>query len=437
MFSFNQKRINKYKSEETLTKFANFISNITYSPLLSIPTFIAINYFFLNFHDFVVVISISIFFSAFLPMAFVLLWVKKKNSNVDMPKKEDRTYPLIIGLISSFIGASVLYLINAPFLTTILMFCLFSNTLIIFLINYIWKISIHSAGVAVYTTVLTFAFGYFGALFGLLIPLVMWSRLYLKKHTISQIIGGIFLGSIFTIVQIYAIMTFFYHMPSNIYPNLWLFGAFMVGPLSVSIAGILNKRGVKDGYTRKVFHFLAFASVAVFLKYALPNEFTILMIMGMLTGGLACLSGKDFLWLKGVARDSDQPHEVLYVVLPLICTFIWFSGGWKFFDRSIMVIATMCVAVGDAIAEPVGVRFGKHKYDVFSLTGKKSQRSLEGSSSVFIMCAIIIFLATNSLILALGVGIFISLIEGISPRGTDNLTVPIAASLALSIPLYI
>ena len=151
---------------------------------------------------------------------------------------------------------------------------------------------------------------------------------------------------------------------------------------------------------------------------------------------MGCLSGRDFLWVEGIARESDQPNDILYVILPILCTMIWLGGGWKFFNRSIMFIGTMCVAVGDAIAEPVGVKFGKHKYDVYSLTGKKSQRSIEGSLSVFIMCAIIIFLSTNSLILALSVGIFISLVEGLSPRGTDNLTVPIAASIALSIAVF-
>lgn len=433
---FSYKRVNRYNFEGIVTKLANFVSNVTYYPLLSIPVFILINYFFLNLQDFIVVTSISIFFSAVLPVAFVLLWVKKKNITVDMPKKEDRNYPLLFGIVSYILGTVILYLINAPSLTTMLMFCSFSTSSIVFLINRAWKISVHSTGIGIYATVLTFVFGYFGAIFGLLIPLVMWSRLYLKKHTISQIIGGIFLGSVFTIMQIYVALTFLYHMPVDIYPILWLFGAFMVGPLSLSLAGVLNRRGMKDGYTRKVFHFFAFSVVAVFLRYAPSDAIIFLVIIGVLTVGLTCLSGKNFLWLEGVARESDQPHDILYVILPLICTIVWLGGGATLFDRSIMVVGTMCVAIGDAIAEPVGVRFGKHKYDVFSLTGKKSQRSLEGSLSVFLMCAIIIFIATNNLILALIAGMFISLIEGISPRGTDNLTVPVAASIALSIAVY-
>lgn len=420
-------------TDEFKEKFAKLISTVTYSPMLAIPAFLFINLFFLNFHDFIIITSVSIFFATILPIAAVLTWSKRNvGVDTDLSKKEDRIYPLIIGITSYLIGTIVLYIFHAPALVTILMLCYSINTLTVFFINFFWKISIHSMGVAGPTTALTFAFGPVGSLLGLFIPLVMWSRVYLKKHTMSQVIMGATLGFILTTIEIYALLPY-YGIYVNIFPILWVILALMSPPLTLAVTGFLNNRGVQDGYTRKIFHFVAFGSIAAFLGYAPLNVTIVFIIIGSLSVGVACLSGNTFSWFNGIRRKSDYPNETLYVLLPLLSTILWLTGGAALFERSIMVIGTMCVAIGDAVAEPIGVRFGKHKYDVYSLIGNTSQRSLEGSLSVFIMCAIIIFLFTDSLTLALSVGMLLSFIEAISPRGTDNFTLPIAASIALSI----
>ncbi|HML05755.1 MAG TPA: phosphatase PAP2 family protein, partial [Methanobacterium sp.] len=58
-------------------------------------------------------------------------------------------------------------------------------------------------GVAGPSIALIYVFGPLGLVFSLIIPLVMWSRLYLKKHTVSQVIMGAVLGLVFTSLQIY------------------------------------------------------------------------------------------------------------------------------------------------------------------------------------------------------------------------------------------
>jgi membrane-associated phospholipid phosphatase len=192
-------------------RFAEFISYIAYAPVISIPAFALINYFLLNFHDFVVVTTVCAFFAGILPVLLVFLWIKGKKNNgqrmdIDIPERKDRNYPLLMVIISYLIGVLVLYAINAPLITTILMFCYFSNTLIVFFINLYWKISIHAMGVAGPTTVLIYVFGPIGAIFALIIPVVMWSRVYLKRHTLFQVIMGTLLGFIATAAQIYILI---------------------------------------------------------------------------------------------------------------------------------------------------------------------------------------------------------------------------------------
>ena len=192
-------------------QFAVFISYIAYAPIISIPAFAVINYYSLNFHDFIVITTICAIFTCILPVLFVLRWIEGKRHHgqkidMDIPERRDRTYPLIIVILSYFIGAAVLYILNAPILTTILMFSYFSNTLIVFFINFYWKISIHAMGVAGPTTVLIYAFGPIGCLFGAIIPIVMWSRVYLKRHTVGQVVTGALLGFILTTLQIHLLI---------------------------------------------------------------------------------------------------------------------------------------------------------------------------------------------------------------------------------------
>jgi membrane-associated phospholipid phosphatase len=70
------------------------------------------------------------------------------------------------------------------------------------LINSRWKISAHSAGLSGPLTVLAWIFGFKTLPLFLLIPLVGWSRLYLKAHTFWQVVAGTVLGIFMTSSQI-------------------------------------------------------------------------------------------------------------------------------------------------------------------------------------------------------------------------------------------
>jgi membrane-associated phospholipid phosphatase len=196
--------VNEFMSTKLYTrKAAELISNLTLPPLLSIPVFLSINYYFLNFKDFLVISFISIFFSALLPLMIIVLWSRKENIDLDMPAKEDRNTPLIIGILTYFIGFLTLMALNAPLLISVLMFCYFSSSIIVYFINKHWKISVHSMGVAGPIAALIFVFGPAAYIVGLILPLVMWSRVYLKRHTVTQVIAGAILGFLLTTTQLF------------------------------------------------------------------------------------------------------------------------------------------------------------------------------------------------------------------------------------------
>jgi membrane-associated phospholipid phosphatase len=125
-----------------------------------------------------------------------------------VPARTDRNLSLLLATVSYFVGTAVLLIIRAPLLSTAVMFGYFAGTLFIFLVNLRWKISIHTMGIAGPTTVLVFVFGWWGALLGLLLPPVIWSRVYLKKHTLAQALAGAVVGFLLTAFALWLVLIY-------------------------------------------------------------------------------------------------------------------------------------------------------------------------------------------------------------------------------------
>ncbi|MDI6644017.1 MAG: PAP2 family protein [Methanobacteriaceae archaeon] len=186
--------------------FAEWISLVANAPLVAIPIFVLINYVLLDGSDFIFFSIVSVFFAAILPSIISIIWIYHKKVEMDMPNKSDRIYPLLTVILSYIIGTIVLYVLKAPAIVTVLMFCYLFNTVIVLLINFFWKISIHVMGVSGPAPALIYVFGFWGIIFVLVIPMVMWSRFYLKRHTFNQVLVGALLGFSLTTIQIYLIL---------------------------------------------------------------------------------------------------------------------------------------------------------------------------------------------------------------------------------------
>ncbi len=194
----------EYPQQKQPAKYeiAKYISFIAHPPIISVPTFIVINLHFLGLIHSVSIIVICAVFGAFIPVFTSLVLIKKMGTDLDITDRTKRTMPLLLAIISYSIGFLILLFVNAPPVTTVLMFCYVTNTIAILFINFKWKISIHAMGIAGPTAVLTYVFGLSGVFFGLIILIVMWSRVTLKKHTISQVLAGAVLGLFLTAIQL-------------------------------------------------------------------------------------------------------------------------------------------------------------------------------------------------------------------------------------------
>lgn len=175
-----------------VNKFAKVLSYIFDGSYISIPVYLIINIFMLKTGKEVAIwASLCILFGTLIPFMFVFFLYKKKLINdLHIPRREDRLKPLAVSNLSYLFGFFIFYIFNAPVFLRAIFFTSFLTAFLLTIITYFWKISFHSSW-ATFTSITFYVF--FGKWFLfllLLVPLVGWARVKIKKHTINQVIAG-------------------------------------------------------------------------------------------------------------------------------------------------------------------------------------------------------------------------------------------------------
>lgn len=118
---------------------------------------------------------------------------------------------------------------------------------------------------------------------------------------------------------------------------------------------------------------------------------------------------------------------------------VYYSISWTvlayvfFYEKFFIAIGIVAMSYGDGFASLLGTKFGKRKYKIFG-----DEKSIEGSLSMFF--AIILFGAIamlyynffdgiKSVLLLTFISFFATVVEAITPKGLDNITVSLTASL--------
>jgi phytol kinase len=195
------------------------------------------------------------------------------------------------------------------------------------------------------------------------------------------------------------------------------------------------RRHVGAPYTRKIFHFLIFTMAGALQVFVgLPG----VVVFGSIVSAAvlwAIYRGDDFPFYEAMARPSDRPQRTLFILVPFLTTALGGILGNLFFPR-VAYVGYLVVGWGDALGEPVGTRWGKHRYRVPSLAGVPATRSLEGSTAVFLGGCLAAFAGLHfagihlplAVYVALGAGLAGAVAEAFSTHGLDNLTVQLAAA---------
>lgn len=151
-------------------------------------------------------LTTAIFFASALPTGFTYTLVRLgKVATLDVDDRRKRLAPLLVGSFSYLIGFYLLSTMDMPLAAQGLMFCYFTNTMLVTLITHWWKVSVHATGIAGPVVALIYRFGGLAVPLYLFVPLVAWSRLALGKHTLGQVMVGTLIGTVSTAIQLIAL----------------------------------------------------------------------------------------------------------------------------------------------------------------------------------------------------------------------------------------
>ncbi len=138
----------------------------------------------------------STVFTSIGPMLYVLwLYATDRIADLDMSVRSERERVFGIFVVFYAFGTLVLWLVHAPALMTASMAGYTAASLVTQYITRYWKISTHAIGITAPLVVLIYLYGAEPLPFLILIPLVGWSRVWLRAHTVLQVIAGTTLGA--------------------------------------------------------------------------------------------------------------------------------------------------------------------------------------------------------------------------------------------------
>lgn len=220
--------------------------------------------------------------------------------------------------------------------------------------------------------------------------------------------------------------------------------------------GLLLGRAVLAGRmqvhdTRKLLHFLLFLA-PVAIGVLLPHKRTTLlfavsgwsflvslMVLAAPIRGRVPLLQTAF---AAIDRPEDRPHSLSWMISQLLACYVVIAVclTWlkSYGQPDLIFIITLAICFGDGLAEPIGVRFGRHKYPVPSLVrSRRYHRSIEGSLVVLVCSAAVVALMRGGLpdgtfpMAIWAVPLALTLSEAVAPHTWDGPLMYLAGTAAL------
>lgn len=212
--------------------------------------------------------------------------------------------------------------------------------------------------------------------------------------------------------------------------NIESFTSFFLTCLAVGAVLLLAEFGKRKGWLahefgRKFVHIIIGTFVA-FWPLILSWPQIILLSISFIIGIVVSRWLNIFKAIHSVQRPTWG--EVYFAAAVGILAFVT-RDGW------IYMAALLHMALADGMAAVIGVRFGaRNKYVVFGHT-----KSFIGSTTFFVISLGIIVgytyqsdAAINPLVVG-GIALVATALENMSPKGLDNITVPVWVAIALTL----
>ena len=144
-----------------------------------------------------------------LPPLGYLLWLVHTGSLEDiyMPSRETRLRPLTVLMVWFFVCLMLIRYWEATPLVEAFVLATMVLVGVLSLVTLFWKISFHGATItAAVTATMMVAGAYYAWPVMLLVPLVGWSRIRLRRHTPRQVIYGSLIGALIALILVHGLL---------------------------------------------------------------------------------------------------------------------------------------------------------------------------------------------------------------------------------------
>jgi dolichol kinase len=229
----------------------------------------------------------------------------------------------------------------------------------------------------------------------------------------------------------------------------------LIGLLTIQCAtSYLVKQGkLKVNYSRKAIHFSHLLSTLLINRTFFNYSIEYFIISGTLSFAESLffiepirkrITFINFLFLS-YDRPEDRPHTVRLATTQIIgmniaLITIAYLYGLSGIPLDLLAVPLVITAFGDGLAEPIGVRFGRHKYQTKDLFGNRIYtRSYEGSAMVFLTTIITLsashnlFSSSALICLFTVLPLLMTVTEAHSPHTWDNPFLYLIGGLAIYI----
>jgi len=171
---------------------ARLISNILAPATISLPFVVLIAlYHARNVLLALFYALVTLFFLSIGPFIYILIALRMgKISDVDVSRRTERAGPFLFGISSVLAGWLVLIISQGPRNLQTLLIITAVSGIVMMVTTLWWKISIHASSLGGAATMLTAFYGAIMLPAFLLLILVSWSRVVLRRHTVLQVVAG-------------------------------------------------------------------------------------------------------------------------------------------------------------------------------------------------------------------------------------------------------
>lgn len=148
-----------------------------------------------------------------------------------------------------------------------------------------------------------------------------------------------------------------------------------------------------------------------------------------------------FVMFSSFDRPEDRPFTLVWLYTQFIASYLVLIPLLVYFESRDMLPLVMIIiianGIGDGLAEPVGIRFGKKNIPLMHFTNQRYVRSYLGSVCIFVTTVIAIlafhqyFSATQLVVALLVMPILITLAEAFSPHTWDSPLIYAAGGISL------